>query len=117
VDEREQGKDQPTERPMPPIARAGRSATRFTREFMATLVAVVSTAIGVVVALAWNSALQAVFRVWLDSRTARAVALLVYAVVITAIGVVAILALGRLANRLDAQPIQFAYPAKKEEDH
>ena len=62
---------------MPPIARAGRSATRFTREFMATLVAVVSTAIGVV----------------------------------------AILALGRLANRLDAQPIQFAYPAKKEEDH
>jgi hypothetical protein len=115
VDE-QQRNEQPNERSSPPIARAGRSATRFTREFMATLVAVVSTAIGVVVALAWNSALQAVFQVWLDSKTARAVALLVYALVITAIGVVTILALGRLANRLDAEPIQFAYPAKKEED-
>jgi uncharacterized protein DUF5654 len=108
--------EQPEEHPSPPIVRAGRSATRFTREFMATLVAVVSTAIGVVVALAWNSALQAAFHVWLDSKTARAVALLIYALVITAIGVVAILALGRLANRLDAEPIQFAYPSKKEED-
>jgi hypothetical protein len=115
VDE-QQRNEQPEEPPSPPIVRAGRSATRFTREFMATLVAVVSTAIGVVVALAWNGALQALFKVWLHSHAAQAVALLIYALVITAIGVVAILALGRLAHRLDAEPIQFAYPAKKEED-
>jgi sorbitol-specific phosphotransferase system component IIBC len=112
----EQPRNDPSDPPQrEPIARAGRSATRFTREFMATLVAVVSTAIGVVVALAWNSALQAVFRVWLNSPTAKAVALLIYALVITAIGVVAILALGRLANRLDADPIPFAYPSKRDE--
>jgi hypothetical protein len=113
VDE-QQRNEQPHD-PSPPIVRAGRSATRFTREFMATLVAVVATAIGVVVALAWNSALQALFKVWLHSHAAQAVALLIYALVITAIGVVAILALGRLANRLDAEPIQFAFPSKKEE--
>jgi hypothetical protein len=83
---------------------------------MATLVAVVSTAIGVVVALAWNSALQAVLRVWLHSAAAKAVAQVIYALLITAIGVVAILTLGRVASRLKVEPIQFAYPSKKDED-
>jgi hypothetical protein len=109
-------RNEPSEPSPPPIVRVGRSATRFTREFMATLVAVVSTAIGVVVALAWNSALQALFRIWLHSATAKAVALVVYALLITTIGVIAILALGRLASRFDAEPIQFTYPAKKPEE-
>jgi len=35
-----------------------RRASRFSREFLATMIALVTTAFGVVVALAWNTALS-----------------------------------------------------------
>ncbi|MBI3647894.1 MAG: hypothetical protein HY240_03960 [Actinobacteria bacterium] len=101
--------------PTAPIVKAGRKATRFSKEFAATLIAMVSTAIGVVVALAWNEALQAAFAAWFPSTGALAVAKLVYAVLITAVGVLIILSLGKLALRLNAEPIEFKYPVPKKD--
>ncbi len=103
--------------PSTPIAKVGRQASRFSKEFVATLVAVVSTALGVVVALAWNEALQAVFTALHLSPGSEAVAKVVYAVVLTCAAVLAIISLGKLAHRLDVEPIEFKYPgAKKDSD-
>ncbi len=99
-----------------PIMEMGRRATRFSKEFVATLVAVVSTALGVVVALAWNEALQALFTAWLHSARSQAVAKVVYAVILTAIAVVTLISLGKLAHRLDVQPLEFKYPGGKKND-
>ena len=91
---------------------------RFSKEFVATLLAVVSTALGVVVALAWNEALSALFRHLFKTEGSRVVGLLIYAASITAVAVVVIVSLGKLAHRLDAEPIEFKFPAQKkgEED-
>ncbi len=103
--------------PSTPIAKIGRRASRFSREFVATLVAVVSTALGVVVALAWNEALQAVFTALNLSKGSEAVAKVAYALVLTSVAVVAIISLGKLAHRLNVEPIEFKYPgAKKDPD-
>ena len=92
---------------------AARKAGRFSREFFVTVISVVSTALGVVVALAWNSALQAalVEAFGLDGRVA---ALFVYALLITFLAVVAIVIMSRLARRIGAEPIELKYESKKE---
>jgi hypothetical protein len=98
-----------------PIGRAGRSAGRYSREFVATVISLLTTALGVVAALAWNSALTALFTSYLGKAGA-VVALFLYAIVITVIGVFAIIALGRIATRIGANPLEFKYPpARKEE--
>jgi len=96
-----------------PIAKIGRRASRFSREYLATLIAVVSTALGVVVALAWNAALQALFNYYFHSDLSKALGLLVYAVIITAVAVIATISMGKLARRLDADPIHFTFPEKE----
>ena len=99
-----------------PIGKAGRRAGRYSREFVATVISLLTTALGVVAALAWNSALTALFTTYLGPGGAVA-ALFVYAIAITVIGVFVIIALGRLATRLGADPLEFKYPpAKKEEE-
>jgi hypothetical protein len=93
----------------------GRRATRFSRQFLVTMIAVVSTALGVVVALAWNEALQLLFQNLLKSERSRVVGLFIYAVVITAVAVVAIISMGKLAARLDAEPVEFKLQDKEKE--
>jgi hypothetical protein len=92
---------------------AARKAGRFSREFLVTVISVVTTAFGVVVALAWNTALST----WLlqFSEGARITGLFIYALVITLLAVLVIVFLGRLAARIGAEPIQFGLQAKKEE--
>jgi len=100
------------------LAEAAREAAlkagRFSREFLVTVISVVSTAFGVVVALAWNSALQA----WLvevfgiDGRTA---ALFIYALLITFLAVIAIVVMSRVARRIGAEPIELKYESSKKE--
>lgn len=97
-----------------PVKHVARKASRFSKEFLATVISLVTTALGVVVALAWNTALSALFK-QVFSEKAEIAALFVYAATVTAIGVFVIVALGRLATRLDTEPIEFKYPAKKEE--
>ncbi len=94
-----------------PIAGVTRKAGRFSREFVATVISLVTTALGVVVALAWNTALSKLFGRAFHGR-GEVTALFVYAVTITGIGVVAIVALGKLATRIGAEPVEFTYPAK-----
>jgi CBS domain containing-hemolysin-like protein len=92
---------------------AARKAGRFSREFLVTVISVVTTAFGVVVALAWNAALTK----WLEqfSRDAQIAGLFIYALVVTLGAVLVIVLLGRLAQRIGAEPIQFGLQAKKEE--
>ncbi|MFL5768087.1 MAG: DUF5654 family protein [Actinomycetota bacterium] len=101
-----------------PIGKAGRRASRYSRESVATMISLLTTALGVVAALAWNTALTEFFHAaFPDSSLGRITALFLYAILVTVVGVIAIIALGRLATRLGAEPYEFKYPAapKKEE--
>jgi uncharacterized membrane protein required for colicin V production len=100
-----------------PIGKVGRKATRYSREFVATVISLITTALGVVAALAWNTALTEFFKAaFPQSNFARVTALFIYAIVITVIGVIVIVALGRLATRLGTEPLEFKYPAPKKEE-
>jgi phosphotransferase system glucose/maltose/N-acetylglucosamine-specific IIC component len=94
---------------------AARRAGRFSREFLATVVSVVGTALGVVVALAWNSALTKWFARVFSSERSQVTALFVYALLVTFLAVVVIILLGRLARRLDTEPVEFKVQTKREE--
>src|SRR5438093_3048783 len=91
-----------------PVTDAVRRAGRFSREFVATVIALVTTAFGVVVALAWNEALSKALAQL--SKGAEIGGLFAYAVLVTVLAVLAIVFLGRLAARIGAQPIEFKYP-------
>jgi uncharacterized membrane protein required for colicin V production len=100
-----------------PIGKAGRKASRYSREFVATVISLLTTALGVVAALAWNSALTEFFQAaFPDSDLARVTALFVYAILVTVAGVIVIIALARLATRIGADPLEFKYPAAKKEE-
>jgi uncharacterized membrane protein YjjP (DUF1212 family) len=97
----------------PMVGAVVKRTTRFSREVVATMISLASAAFGVVAALAWNAAITTWFTNAFGEK-ARAVkvsALFVYAVVVTLIGVVVIVLLGRLAARINAQPVEFKYPA------
>jgi small-conductance mechanosensitive channel len=115
MDDRPQAPEPPQDptRSEVPIVEAARAANRFTREFTATVIALVTTAFGVVVALAWNTALsKALERL---SHGAQVIGLFIYAIVVTVLAVVTIIVLGRLAGRIGADPIQFTYPVAKKD--
>ena len=91
--------------------------SRFSREVVATMIALASTAFGVVAALAWNAAITAWFNKSFGNEAltqaipaAKLSALFIYAVVATLVGVVVIVLLGRLAARINAEPVEFKYP-------
>ena len=84
-------------------------ANRFSREFLATMIALVTTAFGVVVALAWNTALSNALEQL--SKVYQIAGLFTYAVIVTIVAVLTVMALGRLATRIGAEPIEFKYPA------
>jgi len=92
---------------------AARKAGRFSREFVVTVISVVTTAFGVVVALAWNTALSN-WLTGLSGKDARTIGLFVYALVITFLAVLAIVILSRVARRIGADPIEFKLGAKKQ---
>jgi uncharacterized membrane protein YidH (DUF202 family) len=98
-----------------PIGKAGRKASRYSREFVATVISLLTTALGVVAALAWNSALTKLFETYLGPGGAVA-ALFIYAVAITVVSVIVIIALARIAGRIGADPLEFKYPAPKKEE-
>jgi hypothetical protein len=83
---------------------------------MAAELAVVTTALGVVLALAWNSALTGLFAELIDSPGGKVAALFAYAIVVTIIGVIVIMSLSRFAERIDAEPLEFKYPVKPKGD-
>jgi fucose 4-O-acetylase-like acetyltransferase len=96
-----------------PVVDVVRKASRFSREFLATMIALVTTAFGVVVALAWNTALSKALAQL--SKGYEITGLFVYAVLVTVIAVLTVISLGRLATRIGAEPIEFKYPSPKKE--
>ena len=92
---------------------AAKRAGRFSREFVATVISVVGTALGVVVALAWNAALTGWFQRF--SEGSRVPALFIYALLVTFLAVLVIFFLGRLARRLNAEAVEFKIETKREE--
>jgi TRAP-type C4-dicarboxylate transport system permease small subunit len=92
-----------------PIDAVTKKASRFSKEFLATVISLVSTAFGVVVALAWNTAIQKWFE-HLFGTAGQVAALFVYALTVTFLGVLVIVYLGRLAARLGTQPVEFKFP-------
>jgi uncharacterized BrkB/YihY/UPF0761 family membrane protein len=99
------------ERELPPIAEVVQKTTRFSREAVATMISLATSAFGFVAALAWNSAITGAFaQAFQDDSSAKLSALFVYAVFVTLIGVIVIVLLGRLATRLRTEPIEFKYP-------
>jgi uncharacterized membrane protein YjjP (DUF1212 family) len=99
------------ERPIPIVGNVVKKSSRFSREFVATMISLAAAAFGVVAALAWNTAITALFNRVFPNEEGRITALFVYAVVVTLIGVLVIVLLGRLATRINAQPVEFKYPA------
>lgn len=93
----------------PPLKK---KATHLSKEFVATVISLVTTAFGVVVALAWNEALTRLFQETISEPGRQVLALMLYALIVTGIGVAVIVALSRLAHRLDAEPVEFKYPVK-----
>jgi hypothetical protein len=84
--------------------------SRFSREFIATMISLASAAFGVVAALAWNSAITQLFAKVIENENDRIGALFLYALIVTLIGVLVIVLLGRVATRINAEPVEFKYP-------
>ena len=97
---------------MPVVGEMVKKTSRFSREVVATMISLASAAFGVVAALAWNSAITTWFNnVFKQESAAKVSVLFAYAVIVTLIGVIVIVLLGRLAARINAQPVEFKYPA------
>ena len=92
---------------------AARKAGRFSREFFVTVISVVTTAFGVVVALAWNTALSE----WLKTlqKGTQTIGYFIYALLITFLAVIAIVILSRVAKRIKADPVEFKIGTTKTE--
>jgi uncharacterized membrane protein YcjF (UPF0283 family) len=96
---------------VPMVGAVVKRTTRFSREAVATMISLASAAFGVVAALAWNTAITTWFnKTFKGLSAAKISALFIYAVVVTLIGVVVIVMLGRLAARINAEPVEFKYP-------
>jgi uncharacterized membrane protein YjjP (DUF1212 family) len=106
------GDDDRGELVVPVVGGVVKKTSRFSREVVATMISLASAAFGVVAALAWNTAITTWFNnVFGETDAAKISVLFVYAVVATLVGVVVIVLLGRLAARINAQPVEFKYPA------
>ena len=103
----------------PLVSQVVETGSRFSKEFIATMISLATAAFGVVAALAWNEAITGAFtEIFGRNSKGRLSALFVYATLVTMIGVLVIVMLGRLATRINAQPVEFKYPAApKPESH
>lgn len=93
----------------PAMGRVVLKTSRFSREFLATIISLATAAFGFVAALAWNTAITETFKHFFG-EAARLSAYFIYAVTATLIGVTVIVLLSRLATQIKAEPIEFKYP-------
>jgi len=79
------------------------------KEAVKALAGLITAAFGLVAALAWNTAIQEIFRVVFGEQSG-IFAMIVYAVVVTIIAVIATLAIGRVAAKAgvkdEKQPLE-----------
>jgi multisubunit Na+/H+ antiporter MnhG subunit len=77
------------------------------QEVVKAMAGLITAAFGLVAALAWNTAIQEVFRVIFGEQSG-ILAMIVYAVIVTIIAVIATIAIGRVAARAgvrDEKPV------------
>ncbi len=67
-------------------------------EVIKALAGLITAAFGLVAALAWNTAIQEIFRLVFGEQSG-VLAMIVYAVVVTIIAVIATIAIGRVASK------------------
>ena len=70
------------------------------KEVIEKLATFITAAFGLVAALAWNSAIQAVFKEFFPSPGNNISALLLYAVIVSIIAVILILWIGKLSSKV-----------------
>ena len=79
------------------------------QEVIKAFAGLITAAFGLVAALAWNTAIQEIFRMIFGEQSG-VLAMIVYAVVITVVAVIATLAIGRVASRAglkdEKQPLE-----------
>jgi multisubunit Na+/H+ antiporter MnhG subunit len=80
------------------------------QDVIKALAALITAAFGLVAALAWNTAIQEIFRVIFGDQSG-VLPMLIYAVVVTIIAVIATLAIGRAAAKAGVKDEK---PANKE---
>ena len=68
------------------------------QEVVKALAGLITAAFGLVAALAWNTAIQEIFRLIFGEQSG-IIAMIVYAIVITVIAVIATIAIGRVAAK------------------
>ena len=68
------------------------------QDVIKALAALITAAFGLVAALAWNTAIQEIFRIAFGDQSG-VVAMIIYAVVVTVIAIIATLAIGRAAAK------------------
>ena len=71
---------------------------RLNQEVVKALAGLITAAFGLVAALAWNTAIQEIFRVIFGDQSG-IYALILYAVIVTVIAVIATIAIGRVAAK------------------
>jgi hypothetical protein len=77
-----------------------------------TIAALMTAAFGVLAALAWNSAINALVVEYLDAGTGW-IALMIYAVIVTIIAVIAIIVIARAAAKAKAADMKVEEKVKK----
>jgi len=83
--------------------RAREEALAFRLEVVDKIAALATAAFGLVAALAWNSAIQAIFRKYFGDTGGEIPGLVAYALVVTLVAVAVTLWIGRVAGRLRGQ--------------
>jgi multisubunit Na+/H+ antiporter MnhG subunit len=68
------------------------------QDVIKALAALITAAFGLVAALAWNTAIQEIFRIIFGDQSG-VVAMIIYAVVVTAIAIIATIMIGRAAAK------------------
>ena len=83
-------------------------------EVIKSLAALITAAFGLIAALAWNTAIQEIFRVFFGEQSG-ILAFIMYAVIVTIIAVIATIGIGRVAARAglkdEKQPLQQEFEA------
>ena len=79
---------------------------KFKEQFLETTAALITSAFGLVAALAWNEAIKAAIALWLDSDD-EVIGMVIYALIVTVIAVIATLSIAMaLAKAKEAMGIE-----------
>jgi hypothetical protein len=71
-----------------------------TRQFLQLTITLVTTAFGLIAALAWNEAITTLVKAYIPGEGSNILSLFIYAVIVTVLAVIVLLQLSNLATRM-----------------